>query len=273
MGILVLAQSYEHATVFSVKENINIPKAQQQNATYVGTQLNFENSKNEAKSAKWQQDWLDLSYQQDLKASIQALKPGMKVTLYQEKTIDEAKFNAMDDAGKKKAGFWTVKKIYDGHVVPAEMADKKAAAPASAGKPATGGKSKGRTNNDLGMKVGHSIKGATTLCLRLKKPFMDGAKEVYDVTAELTDYYKKQTGSTDDYAAGNTVGNAVLNACFMASPTKDIKTIAKKILDEYIPEISKYIAEKEAPPAPAPVAEPAADTATPEIPFDDDIPF
>jgi hypothetical protein len=269
MGILVLNQRYEHATVFSVKENIQIKKAQG-NATYPGTQLNFENASNEAKSAKWQQDWLDNSYQHELKASIQALKAGDKVTLYEEKALDEDKYNAMDAATKKKAGFWSVKKIYQGHVVPVEMADKKSViAPA-----ATAGRkpvARGKGSNDLGMKVGHSIKGATTLCLRLKKPFMDGAKEVYEVTAELTEYYKARTGQ-DDYQAGNAAGNAVLNACFMASPNKDIKTIAKKILDEYIPEIEKYIIEQETP-APAPVAEPVQQAESTTADFDDDIPF
>ena len=275
MAILTLAQTFEHITVISVKENTNIKKAQG-TGSYVGTQLNYENSEGNLNSAKWQQDWLDNQHQEELKASVQALKNGDKVTLYKEKTIDEDKYNGMDAASKKKAGFWSVRKIYQGHIEPPECAGSKKST--AAGKKTTG-KPQGRSNvvasdKDIGMKVGHAIKGATSLCLRVKKDFVEGAKEVYEVTDRLTAEYIEKTGA-DPYQAGQTVGNAVLNACLLASPNRPMEATARKLLDDYIPVITQYITEKE---KPAPAPEPAAEAQDEQVPeqqggFDDDIPF
>ncbi len=270
MSILVLAQFHEHVTVLSVKANTQIKKAQG-GGSYLGTRLDYTDSDGEPKAAKWQQDWLDNKYQKELKDSIAALKPGDEITLYKEKTIDEETYDAITDpAAKKKAGFWSVKKIYQGHIDPPEQDEKPAKKGAASKKAAPKKQTKqAKSDNDVGMKVGHSVKGATTLLLRLKKPFLEGAKEVYDITRELHKEYAEATG-LDDWSAGQTVGNAVLNACFIVSPkSPDVRAAARKIL-AYIPDITKYIIEQE-----TPVEEPAEpEVEAEEAPeFDDDLPF
>jgi hypothetical protein len=242
MGIITLARAYDQVTIINTKLNTKIKKAQG-NATYAGTQINYEDRDGEVRSEKIAQSWLDNDYQAELKQAIANLKPGDQVTLYKERTADEDKYNGITDPdAKKKAGYWGVKKIYPGHVIPDEMKSQQGS---STGSNQTGGK---RSGSNVGMKVGHSIKGATTLCYRLKKPFSDGAKEVYDVTDALTKEYASKLGLSE-YDTGQTVGNAVLNACFLMSPKSKatLEQVTRKILDEYLPDITAYIAEKENP--------------------------
>ena len=260
MAILVLGKRYVHATIMSVKSNSSIEKAFGK-GTFIGTRINYEEKNGELSSEKINQGWLDNDYQAELKASIMALKPGDEVTLYKEKTIDEAAYNGIDDPEqKKKAGHWGVKKIYQGHIQPDGCLT------ASPSKTSfTGGASGG-----TGMHIGHAIKGATQLCIRQRKAYVEAAKEVYDVTKKLTQEYSSLSGG------GSTVGNAVLNACFLV-PTKkvsvgDLETTTRKILDLYLPEITAYVAEQEAPPVPVEASSNSEDSA-PVVDFDDDIPF
>lgn len=255
MGIKVLATKYEHIKVISTRLNTSIKKAQG-NGTYPGTQLNYENMEGELDSAKWAQSWLDNKYQAKLKETIAALEVGDEVTLYWEKTVDESKYNEMEDGSdeKKKAGNWGVKSITTGHVeIPEQTQKTSAAKKATTLKPITimvpkSSKEKSKpSDKDIGMKVGHALKGATTLCSRLKIPMLDAAKEVYQVTSDLTKDYMQATG-LDEWTAGQTVGNAVLNACFLVPKNGSIKEAAKKLLDEYIPAITTYVVEQETPP-------------------------
>lgn len=265
MGILVLSSFYEYINVLSVKPNTQIKKAQG-GGTYAGTQLNYENMEGEVKSAKWAQSWLDNKYQKDLKDAISKLKPGSEATLYWEKTVDEDKYNSMEDGSdeKKKVGNWGVKSITGGHVeIPKAKSTDKAKTAAAKKSPNQ------KSDGGVGMKVGHAIKGATTLFMRLKKPFVEAAIEVHDLTAELHQEMMEKTGM-EDYPAGQAAGNAVLNACFLVSPKNpDLGAIARKILFTYLPEIQKHI---EAPAQEE--SEPEVELEAEESPdFDNDIPF
>ena len=209
---LTLSQFYNQGTVVKVKLDVDIKKAQG-DSSYKGYSIAYEDkTSEEIETIKIASSWLHNDWQKDLLNMIKSLEPGDEFTAYKEKTIKESDHKAIIEEGDedkiKKAGYWGVKAIYKGFVVPDQMDDSGSA---KAGPKRSGG---GKTD------IRHIVFGnALNVAMKMKPKatplaeIVEFAKaEVYPAAVALTATLKDEYPDLDDYTLGARQGQYLLVA-------------------------------------------------------------